>query len=111
MFTPNDVAEVGLRIGYKPEELVPTLRFLDWAALLSAGYHSSIPVFWDVFSVSLKRSSLEPKVRVYYDGSLGIASDIAISADVVLEDNPSSFILNLGYAEGLWFKLGFLSPF
>ncbi len=112
LLTPNDVVEVALRIGYKPEELVPILRFQDWAALFSAGYRSNLPVSFDIAGVaSLERLTLEPKVRVYVDGYLNIATDIAIGADVLINEKPSSLILNVGYAESLWFKLGFLSPF
>jgi hypothetical protein len=113
LITGQDVVEISLRAGYKPEEVVPPLRFKGWAALLSAGYRTSIPVVLNVTNiVSLERLTLEPKVRAYTDGSLGLAIDIALSADVLLNNNPSSFALNIGYVEqAVWFKVGLLSPF
>jgi hypothetical protein len=112
-FTGQDVIEISLRAGYKPEEVVPPLRFKGWAALLSAGYRTSIPVVLNVANiVSLQRLTLGPKIRAYTDGSLGLAADLALAADVLINDKPSSFALNIGYAEqAVWFKVGLLSPF
>jgi hypothetical protein len=104
--------ELALRVGYKPEEVVPPLRPAGWAGTLSAGYRKSLPVRFQVASVRLERITLEPKVRSYWDESFGLGADVAISADVRVNDKASSVALNIGYVQqAVWFKVGFLSPF
>lgn len=104
--------ELALRAGYKPEEVVPPLRAAGWAGTLSAGYRNSLPVSFQVAGVKLERITLEPKVRSYWDESFGLSADLAISADVKVNDKRSSIAVNVGYVEqALWFKFGFLSPF
>lgn len=109
----QDALEISLRAGYQPEEVIPVLRISSWGAVLSAGYRTSIPVSLNIANlVLLERLTLEPKIRVYTDKSLGLATDIVLSADVLLNDKPSSLSLNIGYAEQtVWFKVGLLSPF
>jgi hypothetical protein len=104
--------ELALRAGYKPEEVIPPLRASAWAGTLSAGYRTSLPVSFQVASVALERITLEPKVRTYWDDSLGLGADVAMSADVKVNDKPSSLTLNVGYVrQAVWFKVGFLAPF
>jgi hypothetical protein len=60
----------------------------------------------------LERITLEPKARLYFDGSFGATTDIALSADTLINGKNSSLALNAGYAkQRVWFKLGFLTPF
>jgi hypothetical protein len=110
LLSDHDVAEIALRVGYKPEEVVPPLRMSSWGAVLSAGYRTVIPIDWNTGLFSLERITLEPKVRAYVDESLHLATDISVGVDVQ-RDEAAAIVFNLGYAQGLWFKVGFLSPF
>jgi hypothetical protein len=110
LLSDHDVAEIALRVGYKPEEVVPPLRMSSWGAVLSAGYRTGIPIDWNTGLFSLERITLEPKVRIYGDKALHLATDISVGLDLQ-RDKPSTIVLNVGYSQGLWFKVGFLSPF
>jgi hypothetical protein len=108
----NGTLQLSLRGGYNAEEVFP-LEFNSWSVIGSTGYRVSIPAKWQVLeSLSLERITLEPKARVYFDGSFGATTDIALSADTLINGENSSLTLNVGYAkEKIWFKLGFLNPF
>jgi hypothetical protein len=77
LISDHDVIEIALRVGYKPEEVIPPLRISSWGGVLSSGYRTSIPLSWDTGLFSLQRISLEPKLRVYVSGSLHVAMDMA----------------------------------
>jgi hypothetical protein len=109
LISDQDVIEVALRVGYKPEEVIPPLRISSWGGVLSSGYRTSIPLSWDTGLFSLQRISLEPKLRVYVSDSLHVAMDMAIGLNLQ-RDEPSSILLNLGYNQGLWFKIGAITP-
>ncbi len=104
--------QLSLRGGYNAEEVFP-LELNPWSVIGSTGYRVSIPAKWHVFgNLSLERITLEPKVRLYFDGSLGATTDLALSADTLINNKPSSPALNVGYAKGrVWFKIGLLTPF
>ncbi len=104
--------QLSLRGGYNAEEVFP-LELSAWSVIGSTGYRVSIPAQWDIFGpISLARITLEPKARLHFDGSFGLATDIALSADTVINGENSSLALNIGYAkEKIWFKVGLLKPF
>jgi hypothetical protein len=108
----NGTLQLSLRGGYNAEEVFP-LELNPWSVIGSTGYRVSLPARWQVLeSVSLERITLEPKARLYFDGSLGATADIALSADTLINDKNSSITINLGYAkEKIWFKFGLLNPF
>lgn len=108
----NGTLQLSLRGGYNAEEVFP-LELNPWSVIGSTGYRVSIPAKWDIFSnISLERITLEPKARLYFDGSLGATTDLALSADTLISGKPSSLALNVGYAkQKVWFKLGLLTPF
>jgi hypothetical protein len=104
--------QLSLRGGYNAEEVFP-LELNPWSVIGSTGYRVSIPAKWQVFdSASLERVTLEPKARLYFDGSFGATADLALSADTLINGENSSIAINIGYAkEKIWFKFGFLNPF
>jgi hypothetical protein len=108
----NGTLQLSLRGGYNAEEVFP-LELHPWSVIGSTGYRISIPAKWQVLeSLSLERMTLEPKARLYFDGSFGLSADVALSADTLVSDKPSSLTLNIGYAkEKIWFKVGLLNPF
>jgi hypothetical protein len=106
--------QLALRGGYKPEEVIPfPVELAPWSVIGSTGYRVSIPAPWDILSsVSLARITLEPKARLYYDGSFGAATDLTLSADTRISEKPISVSLNVGYTQQrVWFKFGLLTPF
>jgi hypothetical protein len=108
----NGTLQFALRGGYNAEEVFP-LELNSWSVIGSTGYRVSIPAKWNVLStIALERITLEPKARLYFDGSLGATTDLTLSADTLINDKPSSLALNIGYAkQKVWFKLGLLNPF
>jgi hypothetical protein len=108
----NGTLQLSLRGGYNAEEVFP-LELNSWSVIGSTGYRVSIPAKWQVLeSLSLERITLEPKARLYFDGSLGATADIALSADTLINGGNSSIAINVGYAkQKVWFKFGLLNPF
>jgi hypothetical protein len=110
----NGTLQLAVRGGYKPEEVIPfPVQLEPWSIIGSAGYRVSLPARWDILSsISLARITLEPKARLYFDGSFGADTDFTISADTRLNNNPVSIALNIGYTQQrVWFKVGLLKPF
>jgi hypothetical protein len=108
----NGTLQLSLRGGYNAEEVFP-LELNPWSAIGSTGYRVSLPAQWHIFgNISLERITLEPKARLYFDGSLGATADLSLSADTLINNKNSSLALNIGYAkERIWFKVGLLTPF
>lgn len=107
----NGTLQLSLRAGYNAEEVAP-LELNPWSVVGSTGYRVSIPAKWQVLGLSLERITLEPKARLYFDGSFGAGGDLALAADVLNDGEPSSIAINLGYAkQKVWFKFGLLNPF
>jgi hypothetical protein len=104
--------QLSLRGGYNAEEVFP-LELNPWSVIGSTGYRVSIPATWQPLeTISLERITLEPKARLYYDGSLGATADLALSADTLINGENSSITVNMGYAkEKIWFKFGLLNHF
>lgn len=101
------------RFGYRQAPPIP-LRLEDWAALSSLGYRYFVPVAWRYADglYAFERLSLEPRLHLWLDGSVGVAADISLNADTVLNyAAPLSASLTLGYAQGFWYRLGLRLPF
>jgi hypothetical protein len=104
--------ELALRTGYKQSPPI-SLALNDWAAVGLVGYRMSVPIEWHIDDgvYALERITLEPRLRPYVDGSIGLAGDLTVSADAVLGYGaPVSFSLSIGYAQGLWYGLGWRLP-
>ncbi len=104
--------ELALRAGYRQSPVIG-LSLEDWAAVGLLGYRLSVPIQWRIDDgvYSLERLTLEPRLRPYFDGALGLAGDLTLSADTVLGYGaPVSLSLSVGYANGFWYALGWRLP-
>jgi hypothetical protein len=101
-------AELALRAGYRQAPPIPVA--LDkWAALATLGYRYSLPIRYRYGDglLALESLTFEPRLRGWFDGSLGIAGDLTLNADTVINYSaPISFGVTLGYARGLWYRFG-----
>lgn len=103
----------GLRAGYRPAWPIPLEPGSDAAALFTFGLTKSLPVglrFGDGL-YALERVTLEPKVRTWVGNALYLGGDLTVSLDTVLSYGaPVAFSGTLGYAGGLWTRLGIRLP-
>ncbi len=105
--------EFGLRAGYRPPWPIPITLDSDFAALASVGLTHSLPVQWRFGDglYALERVTLEPRVRAWAADALYLGGDLTVSLDTVLNYVASlSFSGTLGYAEGLWTRVGVRLP-
>jgi len=60
---------------------------------------------------AIERISFEPRVRSWYASDLHVGADIGIYFDTVLNYlAPISVGVQVGYADGLWYRWGFKLP-
>lgn len=106
------VAEAGLRAGWRPLPPVP-LALADGAAVATLGGRLSLPVGW-VYGdgrYALEQLTLEPRLRAWYDGALGVGADLAVWADATaLYAGSLSLGLQGGWAQGPWLGVGARLP-
>lgn len=101
--------EFGLRAGYRPAWPIPITPKSDFAVLASLGLTHSLPVQWRIGDglYALERVTLEPRMRAWAADALYLGGDLTVSLDTVLNYiAPVSFSGTLGYAEGLWSRVG-----
>lgn len=101
-------AEFLLRAGYRQAPAIP-LVLEPFAAVATLGYRYSYPLElrYDEGFLALERLTLEPRLRTWFDGRVGLGADLSLSADmVVLYNAPLSLSLTLGYAEQFWYRFG-----
>lgn len=109
---PPLVAEAGLRAGWRMAPPVP-LALSEWAAVGTLGARASLPLGWAYGDgrYALERLTLEPRLRLWYDGALGIGGDAAVWADATaLYLAPVSVGVQGGWAEGPWLRVGARLP-
>lgn len=105
--------EFSLRAGYRPPWPIPIELESDLAALASVGLTRSLPVQWRFGDglYALERVTFEPRVRVWLADALYLGGDLTVPLDTVLNYIASlSFSGTLGYAEGLWTRVGVRLP-
>ena len=105
--------EFGVRAGYRPAWPVPLTARSELAGLFSVGLARSFPVelrYGDGL-YALERVTLEPRLRTWLDSALHVGGDLTASFDVVLSYGaPVSLSGTLGYAGGVWYRLGVRLP-
>ena len=112
VFDVGGTAELGLRTGYRQAPPLP-LTLNDFAAVGSAGYRVNVPVElrYGDGRYALERFTLEPRLRSWFDGTLGIGGDLSVNADLLLNyAGPVSFGVTVGYAQGFWSRVGVRLP-
>ena len=112
IFDIAGTAELGLRMGYRQAPPLP-LDLKDFAAVGSAGYRVNIPVElrYGDGRYALERVTVEPRLRSWYDGTLGIGGDLSVNTDLLLNyAAPVSFGVTVGYAQGFWSRVGVRLP-
>ena len=103
------VAEFALRTGYRQAPQLP-LHLADFAAVGTLGYRHSVPAklrYGDGL-YALERVSLEPRLRTWFDGSLGVGADLSVNLDTVINYSaPLSFGATLGFVRNEpWYRFG-----
>jgi hypothetical protein len=105
--------EFGVVAGYRPAWPIPLDTRSDLSLLASAGVSRSVPLelrYGDGLYAA-ERVTLEPRLRVWFDGALHVGGDVGVSLDTVLGYGaPLSFQGTLGYADSFWFRVGVRSP-
>ena len=108
LFGVPGTAEFAGRVGYRQAPPVP-LILKPWAGVATVGYRVSIPIelrYGDGL-YALERLSVEPRVRGWFDGQVGLGSEMSVNADLLLNyAAPVSFGVTVGYAQGFWYRLG-----
>lgn len=105
--------EFGVRAGYRPAWPIPIRLASNLGALVSVGLTRSLPLAWRFGDglYALERVTLEPRVRVWVGEALYLGGDLTLSLDTVLSYGaPVSFSGTLGYAQGLWTRVGVRLP-
>lgn len=101
--------EFGVRAGYRPAWPLPLVARTELAGLVSVGLTRSVPVelrYGDGL-YALERVTLEPRFRTWLDGALHVGGDLTASLDLVLGYGaPVSLSGTLGYADGVWYRVG-----
>ena len=105
--------EFGVRAGYRPAWPVPLTAQSELAGLFSVGLARSFPIqlrYGDGL-YALERVTLEPRLRSWLDSALHVGGDLTASFDLVLGYGaPVSVSGALGYAGGVWYRLGVRLP-
>ena len=112
-FGLTGTAEFAVRSGYRQTPPLP-LELAEAAGVATLGYHLSLPAplrYGDGL-YALERITLEPRLRVWFDGDFGVGGDFGVFADtVVLYGAPVSIGGTVGFAQGWWYRLGVGLPF
>lgn len=105
--------EFGVRAGYRPAWPIPLETRAELAGLVSVGVARSLPVelrYGDGL-YALERVTLEPRLRAWVGDALHVGGDLTVSLDTVLGYGaPVSVGGTLGYADGVWYRLGLRLP-
>lgn len=105
--------EFGVVAGYRPAWPLPLTARSDLAALVSAGVSRSLPLelrYGDGL-YAVERFTLEPRLRMWFDGALHLGGDLSVALDTVLGYGaPVSVFGTLGYATDLWTRVGVRLP-
>jgi hypothetical protein len=100
------------RGGYRMAPPLP-LRLGPWAATMSLGYGHGLPLGWHYRDglYAVERLSLEPRMHLWFDGTLGLGAELGVFFDTVIHYGaPLAVGLSLGYGESLWYRLGYRLP-
>ena len=112
VFEIGGTAELGLRAGYRQSPPFP-LTLEEFAAVGGAGYRVNIPteLRYGDGRYALERITVEPRLRGWFDGTLGVGGDLSVNADLLLNyAGPVSFGVTVGYAQGFWSRVGVRLP-
>jgi hypothetical protein len=104
---------LAVRAGYRPLPPVP-LTPESFALFGSVGARDSFPVRLRLADgiVALERLTVEGRVHALFDGSLAAAADLSLWGDTMIRYGaPVSLGGTVGYAGGLWYRLGLRLPF
>lgn len=104
--------ELSARLGYRPSPPVP-VALEPWAAVGTAGFRLSLsaPLRYGDGLYSVERVTLEPKLRLWWDGALGLGADLSAYLDALVNyAAPVSLGVSVGYADGFWTRLSLRLP-
>ena len=102
-------AELGLRAGYRQAPQLP-LSLGDFSAVGTLGYRRSLPLelrYGDGL-YALERVTLEPRLRGWFNGGVGVGADISVNLDSMLNYSaPVALGATLGYVQNrVWYRFG-----